>query len=206
MDIENQAGTEGLRYAAARGLGVVVMEPLLGGKLARNVPAVDKIWQMAEVKRKPADWALQWLWSQPEVSVVLSGMSAMVQVQENLASANASGIGKLSEAEQQFISMARQTYNQLSPIPCTKCEYCLPCPNGVAIPRNFAIYNEAVMFNNYEQARNEYKHAIPDDAKASVCIACQECEPKCPQHIPISEWMPHVEEALGLGRDFVMHL
>ncbi len=129
----------------------------------------------------------------------------MVQVQENLASANASGIGKLSEAEQQFISMARQTYNQLSPIPCTKCEYCLPCPNGVAIPRNFAIYNEAVMFNNYEQARNEYKHAIPDDAKASVCIACQECEPKCPQHIPISEWMPHVEEALGLGRDFVMH-
>lgn len=206
MDIENQAGTEGLRYAAERGLGVVVMEPLLGGKLARHVPAVDSIWAKATEKRSPADWALQWLWNQPEVSVVLSGMSSMTQVEENIASANLSGLKKLTDAEQELIALARETYHQLSPIPCTDCKYCLPCPNGVEIPRNFAVYNEAVMFNDPEHSRDAYKRWIPDEGKASVCIQCQECEPKCPQHILISQWMPLVDEALGLGRDFAMHV
>jgi predicted aldo/keto reductase-like oxidoreductase len=206
MDIENQAGTAGLQYAAARGLGVVIMEPLLGGKLARTVPAVEKIWDLAEIRRKPADWALQWLWSQPEVSVVLSGMSAMTQVEENIGSAAVSAVGMLRLDELELVARARDTYQGLSPIPCTKCEYCLPCPNGVAIPRNFAVYNEGVMFNNQQGASNDYKRWIPDEAKASQCIACQECETKCPQNIPISQWMPLVDAALGEGKPFAMHV
>jgi predicted aldo/keto reductase-like oxidoreductase len=206
LDIENQAGTAGLQYAAQHGLAVVVMEPLLGGKLAGEVPAIQTIWDGAETKRKPADWALQWLWNQPEVSVVLSGMSMMEQVEENLGSASQSAVGQLNAAELDLVAQVRETYKQLSPIPCTKCEYCLPCPNGVAIPRNFDVYNQAVMFNIPDQARSDYKNWIPDDAKASVCIQCGECEPKCPQHIQISQWMPLVDGALALGREFPMHV
>ncbi len=205
MDIENQAGTEGLQYAASKGLGVIIMEPLLGGKLARHIPALDPVWEMIATDRTPADWALQWLWNQPEVSVILSGMSTMPQVEENLASAAASGVGSMTVEELELIASAREKIRQLSPIPCTKCEYCLPCPNGVNIPRNFEVYNEGAMYNDHDNARNTYKRWINDDAKAAQCIQCQECESKCPQKIVISEWMPVVEEVLGLGRPYVMH-
>lgn len=205
MDIENQAGTEGLQYAASKGLGVIIMEPLLGGKLARHIPALDPVWEMIATDRTPADWALQWLWNQPEVSVILSGMSTMPQVEENLASAAASGVGSMTVEELELIASAREKIRQLSPIPCTKCEYCLPCPNGVNIPRNFEVYNEGAMYNDHDNARNTYKRWISDDAKAAQCIQCQECESKCPQKIVISEWMPVVEEVLGLGRPYVMH-
>jgi len=206
MDIENQAGTEGLHYAASKELGVIIMEPLLGGKLARHIPALDPVWEMTATNRTPADWALQWLWDQPEVSVVLSGMSTMQQVEENLASAAGSGVGSMVAEDLELIASARDKIRQLSPIPCTKCEYCLPCPNGVNIPRNFEGYNEGAMYNDPEGARNTYLRWISDDAKAAQCIQCQECESKCPQKIAISEWMPIVEEVLGLGRPYVMHL
>ncbi len=206
MDTENQAGTEGLRYAAERGLGVVVMEPLLGGKLARSIPALDPIWSTASVQRSPADWALQWVWDQPEASLVLSGMSTMTQVEENLRSASVSRSGSLSEEAVALIASVREKLNQLSPIPCTKCEYCLPCPNGVNIPRNFDVYNQGAMYNDPNGARGAYKFWIPDNAKASQCIQCQECEEKCPQKINISQWMPLVEEVLGLERPYVMSL
>jgi uncharacterized protein len=206
MDVENQAGTEGLRYAAAKGLGVVIMEPLLGGKLARNIPAVEPIWQSAAVQRTPADWALQWLWNQPEVSLVLSGMSTMPQVEENLASARASGVGMLTPEDAVVIASVREKIEQLSPIPCTKCEYCLPCPNGVAIPRNFAVYNEGAMYHAPDEARRAYKQWIEDEFKAERCLQCAECESKCPQKITISSWMPIVDEVLGLGRPYKMSM
>jgi uncharacterized protein len=206
MDIENQAGTEGLKYAASKGLGVVVMEPLLGGKLARDLPAVQPIWESAEHKRKPAEWALQWLWNQPEVSLALSGMSTMEQVVENVASAGASQAGPMSTDELAMIAQAREVIKSLSPIPCTKCEYCLPCPNGVNIPRNFDVYNQGVMYNDIPGARVGYKRWIPDDQKAANCIQCDECLSKCPQSIQISSWLPVVEEVLGLDRPLVMSL
>lgn len=203
MDINLQAGTEGLQYAAAKGLAVIIMEPLLGGKLALDLPATRPVWDSAAGKRTPADWALQWLWNQPEVSLVLSGMGTLEQVEENIRSASVSGPGTLNPAEVELIAKVRDVVNGLSPIPCTRCEYCLPCPNGVNIPRNFDAYNHVAMYEALDDYRNEYKRWIPDDQKAAVCIQCDECLSKCPQQIPISTWLPVVEEVLGLDRPYV---
>ena len=205
MDIENQAGAKGLQYAASKGLAVVIMEGLLGGKLVNPPSDVQAMWDGAPTKRTAADWALQWLWNQPEAAVVLSGMSTMEQVEQNVASASIPGVGTLTSEELSLVSKVRTQYSKLSPIPCTNCKYCMPCPNGVDIPRNFAVYNEGVMYGNPEGAREAYAE-ISEKARASVCIQCHECEPKCPQHIRISEWMPIVHEVLGEGKPYVTQL
>jgi predicted aldo/keto reductase-like oxidoreductase len=201
MDIENQAGTKGLQYAASKGLAVVVMEPILGGRLVNPPEPIEALWDSATVRRAPADWALQWLWNQPEVSVVLSGMSTMDHVRENVASTDASGINTLTAEELALIGQVRDKYRELCPIPCTQCEYCMPCPNGVNIPRNFEIYNEGVMYDKPDHARRAYGW-MSEDERASACIQCGECEEKCPQSIPISEWMPSVHEVLGEGKSY----
>ena len=205
MDIENQAGTKGLRHAAAKGLAVVIMEPLLGGKLVNPPDPIQALWDSAPTKRAPADWALQWLWNQPEVALVLSGMSTMQHVEENLASADVSGIGTLASDELAMFDQVRKKYDELCPIPCTKCGYCMPCPNGVDIPRNFGVYNEGVMYEKPDKAREGYKW-IDEEKRASACIQCRECEEKCPQSILISEWMPVVHEVLGEGQPYVCAL
>jgi predicted aldo/keto reductase-like oxidoreductase len=202
MDIENQAGTRGLKYAAGKELAVVIMEPLLGGRLVNPPMSVQSLWDAATVKRSPAGWALHWLWNQPEVSVVLSGMTEMVQVEDNLASAEISGIGTLTNADLARVDEARQLYLSLSPIPCTKCQYCMPCPNGVNIPRNFEIFNMGKMYGKPEAARGDYKNWFPKEEWASECIACLHCEPLCPQNIPISGWMPIVHSVLGEGKAY----
>ena len=196
IDIENQAGTEGLKYAAARGMGVVVMEPLLGGRLVNPPEPIQAIWDEFPVRRSAADWALQWLWNQPEVSLVLSGMSTFHQVEENLASADRSGIGTLNAEELALVDRARVKYKELCQVDCTHCDYCQPCPNQVNIPRIFELYNQAAMYNILDQSRNQYER-MPMETRADMCITCQECEEKCPQHIPISTWMPIVHEALA---------
>ncbi|MCE5259092.1 MAG: aldo/keto reductase [Chloroflexi bacterium] len=191
-----QAGTEGLHYAAKRGMAVVVMEPLLGGRLANPPQQVQELWRTAAHKRTPVNWALQWLWNQPEVSLCLSGMSTMGQVEQNLTYADESGVGTLQAGELELVSSVRDRYNELCPVPCTACQYCMPCPNGVDIPGNFAIFNDGSMYNELEQSRNRYAR-MQADKRASECIACRECESKCPQHIPISEWMPFVQAVLA---------
>ena len=206
MDIYFQAGREGLHYAADKGLAVVVMEPLRGGKLAADIPAANSIWSLAEKKRKAVDWAFQWLWSQPEVSLVLSGMSALEQVEENLISADNSRIGLLNTEELALVSKVRETLMGLSPIDCTRCGYCMPCPNGVNIPRVFDYYNRAAMYNDLENTRSQYKANIADDEKAINCIQCDECIPKCPQNIPISDWMPVIEDVLSNDKPYVKSL
>jgi hypothetical protein len=203
MDTDFQAGTEGLHYAASKGLAVVVMESLRGGKLAFDLPATKPIWDSASSKRTPADWAFRWLWNQPEVSVTLSGMGTLQQVKENIASASSFEPNQLNAEELAMFDQAREAIQSRSPIPCTRCEYCMPCPNGVNIPLNFDTYNQAAMFDDINHARFQYKNWVPDDQKAAVCIQCEECLEKCPQHIPISTWMPTVEEVLGLNRPYV---
>jgi predicted aldo/keto reductase-like oxidoreductase len=201
MNEEEQAGTEGLEYAASRGLAVVVMEPLLGGKLVDPPQPIQDLWDSAAVQRTPAEWALRWLWNKPQVSVVLSGMSTREQVKQNVASAGASGVGVLTGAELGLVGKVRDKYDELCPIPCTRCGYCMPCPNGVDIPRNFAVFNNGAMYNAIEGARRGYTR-IPEEARASACIQCQQCEELCPQSILISEWMPIVHQVLGEGQPY----
>lgn len=196
MDINHQAGTEGLRYAAGKGLAVVIMEPLRGGRLAADLPAANPIWAQAKTQRTPADWALQWLWSQPEVSLVLSGMSTLEQVEQNLASADNSRVGLLNKEELDLIGKVRETLSSLSPIGCTACEYCLPCPNGVNIPYLFHLYNRIAVFDDLEGTRFTYKTFVKEEERAQNCIQCGECLSKCPQQLPISDWMPVIEDVL----------
>jgi len=201
MDVENQAGARGLKYAASKGLAVVIMEPILGGRLVDPPQPIQDLWNTAPKQRTPADWALQWLWNQPEVSVVLSGMSTMKQVEENVASADVSGINTLTAEELALIERVREKYGELCPIPCTQCGYCMPCPNGVDIPRNLEAYNHGVMYDKPDFARQSYTW-IPEEARANACIQCRECEELCPQSILISEWMPRVHAVLGEGQPY----
>ncbi|MGI1689783.1 aldo/keto reductase [Thermoanaerobacter uzonensis] len=192
MDIDVQAGEKGLKYAASKGLGVVIMEPIRGGRLANPPKAVMDIWDTAKVKRTPAEWALQWLWNQPEVSVVLSGMSTFEQLKENIESAKRSGVNTLTKEELEIVNRVRNKYKELSPIACTGCNYCMPCPNGVNIPRNFELYNEAHMYNTYEANRRDYENL--GDAKASSCVECGTCESVCPQHLTIIDYLKEVAD------------
>lgn len=196
MDINNQAGLAGLQYAAARGLGVIIMEPLLGGRLVRPPQAVQTLWESAPTRRSPAAWALQWLWNQPEVGLVLSGMSTMQQVEQNLEAAEASRVGLFSQAELEVVERVRATYEELCKIPCTACAYCQPCPNKVNIPALFDMYNAATMYSLEERARKAYNRLSLEE-RADMCIDCGECEEKCPQKIPISDWMPEVHAYLS---------
>jgi len=199
MDVDYQAGTRGLEYAASRGLAVVVMEPLRGGLLARNVPpAVEKMWDSAPRKRSPADWALQWVWNHPEVSVVLSGMSTMEQVKQNVASADESGPGTLLDEELELVARVREKYRELGRIPCTDCQYCLPCPNGVNIPRVFEIYNDAKIYGDEQSARSSYAW-LDEEQRANLCLECEECLEKCPQQIEIPDWLSKAHELLRGG-------
>jgi predicted aldo/keto reductase-like oxidoreductase len=197
MDTENQAGTRGLQVAAAKGLAVVIMEPLLGGRLARPPASIREVIDRCDVKRSPADWALQWLWNQPEVSVVLSGMNNQDQVTANLDSAARAASRSFQTADLKLIASLQQQYRERTAIPCTQCSYCMPCPNGVDIPANFEIYNEAFLHEDVPGARFKYQIFIPETARASACVACHTCEDHCPQTIPISEWMPKVHALLG---------
>jgi len=201
MNEEHQAGTRGLEYAASKGLAVVVMEPLLGGKLANPPRQVQELWDTAATQRTPVEWALDWLWHKPQVSLALSGMSAMGHVEQNVAAANTSSVGMLTADELALVAKVRTKYDELCPIPCTQCQYCMPCPNGVDIPRNFATLNNGAMYNAFADARRQYQR-MSEDARASECIQCRECEDKCPQSILISEWMPVVHEVLGEGRPY----
>jgi len=197
MDIEYQAGTEGLKYAADRGLAVVVMEPIRGGRLTKSVPpSVQGIWDAAPVRRTPADHALQWVWNHPEVSLLLSGMSTFEQVEQNLASAGRSGVGSLTEEELAVYARVREAYEALCPIPCTDCKYCLPCPSGVNIPGVFNIYNDAIIYENPERGRMVYNHFMSEDERANLCIECGECLEKCPQQIEIPDWLKKAHELL----------
>jgi predicted aldo/keto reductase-like oxidoreductase len=196
MDEEYQAGTKGLEYAAKKGLAVVVMEPIRGGALARNVPpVVQELWDSAPVRRTPAAWALEWVWNHPQVSVVLSGMSTMEQVQENLVTADQSAPPTLTDEEIQIVARVRDTYHDLCPIPCTACGYCLPCPNNINIPRIFEIYNDRVMYNDDQRAQMLYSW-LSEDERANMCVACGECLEECPQEIEIPDWLEKAHQIL----------
>lgn len=196
LDVNFQAGVKGLKYAVSKDLGVVIMEPLKGGKLANPPLSVRKLWDTANNKRAAVDWALQWVWNQPDVSLLLSGMSTLEQVKENVASAAKSKPNFLRQEELDLIDQVRKKYTDLIPVPCTQCEYCLPCSQGVKIPKIFELYNDTYAFNTLLSARKDYEK-LEKEEKASSCVECGSCELLCPQKIEIRKWLRKADELLG---------
>ena len=191
MDEELQAGTRGLKYAHQKGLAVIVMEPIRGGRLANPPQKVAGLWTNAPEQRTPQEWALRWVWNHPEVTVVLSGMSKMEHVVENVASAEHSQPHNLTAAELALIGQVRDAYHSLGPVSCTGCKYCMPCPNGVDIPGVFNFYNEAMIYGDASRPRKEYVRTemFKKEQRADNCIKCEQCVEKCPQKIPVPEML-----------------
>lgn len=196
LDETYQAGTEGLKYAAAKGMGVTIMEPLRGGSLVNKLPKeIQEAWAAAPVKRTPAQWALRWVMNHPEVSVILSGMSAMEQVVDNVNTANEGEANSLTKEEVGLINFAKKTFKEKMKINCTGCRYCMPCPSGVDIPGHFSLYNDAFLFDSMYFAKMQYNMNMPQEAKAVNCVECGRCESRCPQHISIRQELKNVRAA-----------
>ncbi|MFX1375064.1 MAG: aldo/keto reductase [Promethearchaeota archaeon] len=211
LDVKYQAGSKGVEYAGSKGIALIIMEPIRGGQLAipdhvlDRKPEIKEILEKSEIKRKMPDWALQFVWNHPEVSVVLSGMSSMQQVIENIESADKSGIDTLTKEELQTISELREAYKKYILFPCTSCGYCSPCPNGVAIPQVIRLVNDlhywgergklriAYFYNRMTKTEEELKKKKANgeefEGAATLCIQCGECLEKCPQQIDIPSCM-----------------
>jgi uncharacterized protein len=193
-----QAGKEGLDYAAARGLGIVVMEPLRGGKLVDKIPpAVQAIWDEAPVKRSPAEWGMRWVWNHEAVSTVLTGSSSLAQFMENTHVANEASAGSLSSEELVLLDRVRDTYRKLLKVDCTGCGYCMPCPSGVNIPTNFSFYNDSYLFDDMVFGKQFYNTFLTPAQRASGCTECFACEQICPQHLKIVDELKEVHKRLG---------
>lgn len=201
LDENIQAGRKGLEYAASCDLGVVIMEPLRGGNLAAPVPAeVMDIWNKADVKRGPVEWALRWVWSHPAVTVVLSGMNEPYQVEENLKFAEEGLADSLTPKELELIKIVADKYTELMKINCTGCRYCMPCPQRVDIPACFEMYNNLYMFDGKDRLMVMYAAKLggilrgAEKNLASQCVQCGQCLDACPQHLPIPQLLEKVVE------------
>jgi uncharacterized protein len=193
MDIDFQAGLKGLKYAVEKGIGLVVMEPLKGGKLAQKLPSeITSVLNTSRIKRSPAEWALRYVWNEPGVSGLLSGMNSMQQVEENIRVADSGIVESLGKEELMMFDTLRNVMNSKIKADCTACRYCMPCASGVDIPNVLDAINIAAFWNDPNPWLTGY---FSINGKADKCTACRECEEVCPQELPISTLM---KEALSL--------
>lgn len=191
LDEETQAGTEGLKYASKKGLGIIVMEPLRGGNLTQTVPPeIQKIWDKSKIKRTPGEWALRWVLNHPEVTCVLSGMNKEEHIKENLKITAKALPNSLTEDELDIVGQVRDKYRTFMKTGCTGCRYCMPCPSGIDIAKCFEIYDSANIFPT-NKIETQIKYAMGLSvihgklAYASNCTKCGRCEKHCPQELPV---------------------
>ena len=199
MDEHSQAGRRGLYHAHEKGIPVIIMEPLRGGKLVNRLPdTAKKIFDEYKIKRTPAQWAFRWLWNQPEVTVVLSGMNSDEMVRDNIQTASTVEVGELGEDEEQMLKQVVAAINAKMKVGCTGCGYCMPCPKGVDIPGTFAAYNRRYAegkfwsFVDYVMCTTLRKNSTA----ASNCVGCGKCEKHCPQHIEIRKNLKDAQKEL----------
>lgn len=200
MDENHQAGREGLEYAASKGLGVSIMEPLRGGLLARSNPSLEEVFSRSENKWTPSEWALRYVWNHPGVSVVLSGMSEDAEIEQNINAANSAAPNSLTQAELDCMQAAKKMLDEKIKVGCTGCGYCMPCPAGVNIPMCFAYYNDRFVYDT-KSTKLHYMGMLAgmDGSKpsyASLCKDCGKCERHCPQHIEIRHELKNVTKEM----------
>ena len=185
MDVNNQAGTKGLELAGRLGIPVVIMEGLLGGRLAKAPANVQALYDAFPVRRTPVEWAFRWLCDHPEVSVVLSGCNEAEQIDENLRIFDSVGPGVMSTEERELMDRVREAYLSRTKIGCTGCRYCMPCPNGVNIPGVFSAWNEVSLYDTDPEHSWDLKRIREKCEGADRCVGCGACEAACPQHLSI---------------------
>jgi predicted aldo/keto reductase-like oxidoreductase len=187
LDVEREATEQAIRDVGKKGSALVIMEPLRGGNLAVPPAPVQELYDSFKVKRSGVEWAFRHVLNYPEVSTILSGVTTLEQLKDNLEIFSKSDAvpHNLNDDEKKLIVQVRERYLSLKSIPCTGCEYCLPCPQGVNIPQVFGKYNDGVMFGTFEPARRSYSFQTRGNSDASRCVECAACEKKCPQHIGI---------------------
>ena len=195
LDQTREVTPAGIKLAGGLGLGIAIMEPLKGGGLAYAPRAVKKVYGEG---RTPAEWAFRYLADMPEISVIVSGMSNMAQLKQNIALFSQPNMvaGCLNESEKQIIVEARKAYESIVTIPCTTCNYCVPCPAGVQIPGIFSAYNDAHRFEHFDQPRRAYMFASRANGDVTKCTGCKACHEKCPQEIDIVENLGIAHEVL----------
>ncbi|MDZ4121963.1 MAG: aldo/keto reductase [Candidatus Cloacimonadaceae bacterium] len=195
LDTSYQAGLKGMKYAASKGLGIVIMEPLRGGKLVDKIPdEVTDIWKKSPMLLSPVERSLHWIWHHKVVQVILRGMSSLAQIKENIAIAGKSKAGYLPESELRRYMRARKAYLKRIKIHCSFCRYCLPCPSNLPIPFIFEMYNDAFMFDDKARLLHEYKLFLGEETRADKCTKCGACLQKCPRQIDIPSRMQEIAE------------
>jgi predicted aldo/keto reductase-like oxidoreductase len=198
VDDHYQAGIEGMEYAYEKGLAVIIMEPLRGGKLANNVPEeILKLIEQTGRSQSPAQFSLRWVLNRPEVSCVLSGMSSLEQVQENIRFASEEHVNTLSPKELQLYQAAKEFYQSKIKVNCTQCGYCMPCPQKIPISFILELYNDACMYDAVRGSRRMYRVFVNPEYRGNQCTECGECEEKCPQKIPISVTLKKAHQLLN---------
>lgn len=186
LDTDCQAGVEGLRYAADKGIPVVIMEPLKGGRLANNIPNdIRDLWDSLGKKRNPHEWAFRWLYNFSEIAVILSGVSSMEQLTDNLMIFESASPGAMNEQELNLVQQVKESYRKKIKVDCTACRYCMPCPAGVDIPTVFQYYNDASIYDAQGEFFEGYTNLVNEKKDASQCAECGQCEAVCPQAIPV---------------------
>lgn len=202
VDKDTQATVAGLKLAEEKGIPVVIMEPLKGGQLVNPPEEVQGIFAKSGQARSAIEWSFKWLADFPGIKTILSGMSDETQLNFNLEIADRLMPGNLSTTEKELYNEAYDAFKKRIKVGCTQCNYCMPCPVGVNIPKNFKLYNEAYMYNNPQNAIYSYQNATAPKEKASACVSCKLCESKCPQKIQISDELKMVNQILGAPYEF----